>query len=207
MKTNVGVVIPHYNEPESILDRSVTAALASDLVTRVVIVDDGSAESGLNAARDVAEMHGSRVTLLERRHEGVGAAINAGIKALGTKFVATCACDDMFTEHKVDRCVEAISALGVDGVFHGAVEAVAEDGGGYKKHGVLSWSPANPVDQDMRRAVRRDNIVPPSTKVMRAEVAKRIAFPTAPRWAGDWFWNALLIHRSDFAYLDEYHTV
>jgi peptidoglycan-N-acetylglucosamine deacetylase len=81
-KPKVAVLIPAYNE-EKVIVRTVRAALNSDYRNlRVIVIDDGSKDRTLEAARAafVAEERAGRVLILSKANAGKAEALNYGIE-------------------------------------------------------------------------------------------------------------------------------
>ena len=81
-KPKVAVLIPAYNE-EKVIVRTVRAALNSDYPDiRVIVIDDGSRDRTLEAARDafVKEEAAGRVLILTKQNAGKAEALNYGIE-------------------------------------------------------------------------------------------------------------------------------
>ena len=82
----VGVVMPAFNEEKG-LGRVLEAVSKIDWISRIVVVDDGSTDSTLAAARAWVRQDG-RITPLRLPHnQGKGGAMLAGVQALSTDLV------------------------------------------------------------------------------------------------------------------------
>jgi dolichyl-phosphate beta-glucosyltransferase len=93
----LGLVVPVYNEADRLSDY---AKLLVDFVARrpagneLLFVDDGSADGTADLIEDViAEVPGVPARVLRRPHAGKGAAITAGLGALGAELVGFCDLD------------------------------------------------------------------------------------------------------------------
>lgn len=93
----VSVIIPTYNHAQFIGD-AIAAALAQTVPVEVIVVDDGSTD---HTAATVLRFTDPRVRYLQRPHEGVCAARNAGIDAARGEFVQFLDADDVIVPHKV----------------------------------------------------------------------------------------------------------
>jgi Glycosyl transferase family 2 len=117
-RDKVGVLVPAYNEAESIawvLDRIPERALGVE--TAVLVVDDGSRDG----TGDVAAQHGATVA----RHvinRGGGAALRTGYRLLsdsGAKIVVTLDADGQHLPSEMERLVEPVLS-GEVAVAHGS---------------------------------------------------------------------------------------
>src|SRR2546426_4168828 len=83
-KPGVAVLIPAYNE-EKVVVRTVRAVLESSYPNlRVIVIDDGSSDKTLEAAREAfaVEEASGRVLILTKRNSGKAAALNFGLEHL-----------------------------------------------------------------------------------------------------------------------------
>ncbi|MBI3051559.1 glycosyltransferase family 2 protein [Candidatus Woesearchaeota archaeon] len=85
----VSVVIPAYNE-EANIKRCIRSVLASDYPAgfEVIVVDDDSSDRTVEIARELARRD-RRVSVVQERHGGKSAALNAGIRRARNEFVFT----------------------------------------------------------------------------------------------------------------------
>ena len=76
----VSVVIPVHNGTDR-LGEAIDSVLAQTWPNvEIIVVDDGSCDGG--RTRAVLERYGSRIRAIHQPNEGVGAALNRGIKAV-----------------------------------------------------------------------------------------------------------------------------
>jgi glycosyltransferase involved in cell wall biosynthesis len=96
----VSVVIPAYNEADTVPDaiRSALAQSVTDL--EVIVIDDGSEDDTAEAARSIAD---PRITVLTQHNQGVCVARNAGIAAARGTYVAFLDADDIWLPRKLER--------------------------------------------------------------------------------------------------------
>jgi len=100
---SVAVVIPLYNH-----ERFIAGALRSVLEQtrppeRVIVIDDGSTDGSLEAARSAAD---GRVTVVSQQNAGAHAALNRGIgMAADAEFVGILNSDDLYEPGRIERCM------------------------------------------------------------------------------------------------------
>jgi glycosyltransferase involved in cell wall biosynthesis len=102
------VVIPVYNGA-----RYISAAIESALAqtypdVEVIVVDDGS----VDGTRQLALGFGDRIRLIEREHQGLGAALNAGIDVMTGAYFCWLSHDDVYKPGKIERQVEFHRRIG-----------------------------------------------------------------------------------------------
>jgi glycosyltransferase involved in cell wall biosynthesis len=100
IEPSVSVVIPAYNAART-LAASVDSALQQTRpVLEVIIVDDGSSDETLAAARS---LECERVRVLSQENGGAASARNTGIRAAKGEFVAFLDADDLWLPEKIER--------------------------------------------------------------------------------------------------------
>jgi len=91
-KAQLTIVIPAYNEEESIGDvLKQLAGLREDISARVIVVDDGSADRTAAIAQEAG------VDVIRHpRNKGYGAALKSGIREADTEYVLTMDADGQY---------------------------------------------------------------------------------------------------------------
>lgn len=101
----VAVIIPVYNR-EQYIKETIGSVLAQTYPNiEIVAVDDGSTDN----SRQVLESFGDKITVLEhpgRVNKGQSAAINLGIRATESEYVAILDSDDLFASRKIELQVD-----------------------------------------------------------------------------------------------------
>lgn len=125
--SKVSVIIPVYNMERYVgecLD-SVLRQSLSDI--EVIIINDGSTDSSLQIIKEYSK-NDSRITVIDKKNAGVGAARNDGIKAATGEYLAFIDPDDMYANKDVLlHCYEAAEREGVS-VAGGRTVYLNEDG-------------------------------------------------------------------------------
>ncbi|MGA3172296.1 MAG: glycosyltransferase family 2 protein [Chthoniobacteraceae bacterium] len=102
----VTIVIPLFTH-----ERYITAALGSLLSQtrppdRVIVVDDGSTDGSLEAARSVTD---SRVTVVSQQNGGAHNALNRAIAmADGSDFIGILNSDDLYERERIEKCLRCL---------------------------------------------------------------------------------------------------
>jgi len=98
----VSVIIPAYNTGRYLPETLESVFAQSYDNFEVIVIDDGSVDD----TRDQVRAFGSRLTLLERAHEGIGPARNAGLARATGEFVAFLDSDDLWVPDTLRTQVE-----------------------------------------------------------------------------------------------------
>ena len=89
------VLIPFFNERDY-LAATIDSLAAQDVAFELILVDNGSTDDGAAVALAAARSHGLPVRLLVERRPGKVAALQAGLVAVETRYVATCDADTLY---------------------------------------------------------------------------------------------------------------
>ena len=107
-ENTVAVVIPAYNEEDLIAP---TLNGVPEWVDRIIVIDDGSKDSTLNAIRECIQLN-PRITLIQHeKNQGVGAAIASGYKAClseGIRYCVVMAGDNQMDPRYIPRLLEPL---------------------------------------------------------------------------------------------------
>jgi glycosyltransferase involved in cell wall biosynthesis len=112
---SVGVVVPLYNGARYVAEAIDSALAASQgAIKRLVVVDDGSDDNGL----DVARGRGTAVEGIRIEHAGVSEARNRGIAMLDTELIAFLDGDDLWPPDSLAVRIEFLARNPqADGVY------------------------------------------------------------------------------------------
>lgn len=102
MSITASVIIPLYNQG-SYLERAVSSAVAAcSEPLQVIVVNDGSTESGTAAYIRNVERLGDFIEVIEKPNGGLSSARNAGIERARGQFIQFLDADDMLSRGKID---------------------------------------------------------------------------------------------------------
>jgi len=119
----ISAVIPTFNRRARVL-QAIDSVLAQTVpVDEIIVVDDGSTDG---TAEAIEMKHGPSVNVIKLENRGVSAARNHGIHKARGKWIAFLDSDDIWLPTKIQRQLEALSALGsesglcfTDNIFSG----------------------------------------------------------------------------------------
>jgi len=114
MTSSYSVVIPAFNA-ERTLAAAIDSVLAQTLApSAVIVVDDGSTDR----TAEIAQVFGTRVTLIQQDHFGPGAATTLGFDAVTTPVLAGLDADDIWLPDKAARQLDRLERCrDLDAVF------------------------------------------------------------------------------------------
>lgn len=101
----LSIILPVYNHG-LLLARSIESVTRqSSHDWELIIVNDGSSDDSLAVARKFADQN-SQIKVLNRKHEGVSAAINAGVTGSEALYITFLAADDYYKSNHIEDNLE-----------------------------------------------------------------------------------------------------
>jgi len=104
-RQKISVVIPLYNKGYYVLNAIQSALSQDSAVLEVVVVDDGSTDSG---PERVEGLNDSRVRLIRKKNGGVSSARNRGIQEAQGEYISFLDADDTYLEGFVAEILQLI---------------------------------------------------------------------------------------------------
>lgn len=203
MTTNqvaVSIVLPAYNREKTIgaAIRSVLRQTYSDF--ELIVVDDGSQDGTVEAARAVQDSR-IRVLALEE-NRGAGGARNAGIQAARAPWVAFQDSDDEWLPEKLSRQMARLAEGGFIAAYCGMAIVKATPSGRTK----LAYLPRPEtlhVEGEIAASLVRESFVSTQTLVARREEILAVGgFDESLPALEDWDLAMRLAQRGRFAFVD-----
>lgn len=113
----ISVIVTAYNEEEYIRAalQSVINQTCFELLSKVIVVDDGSEDNTLKVAKELAEEHAT-VHVMTQLNQGLSVARNTGIRKSETEWICFLDADDKWAPNKIEEqwraaCEEPMPAL------------------------------------------------------------------------------------------------
>ncbi len=106
----ISVIIPVYNAEDTIgaALKSVTCQQVGDF--EIIIVNDGSTDNSINEIYAFKKAYPeSRITIIDKQHEGVSATRNVGLKIASGNYIAFLDADDVWYPEKTTRQLSLFS--------------------------------------------------------------------------------------------------
>lgn len=92
------VLVPFFNERDY-LEATIASLAWQDVSFDLILIDNGSTDRGAEVALAAARAHGLSARLIIERRPGKVAALQAGLAAVRTRYVATCDADTIYPAH------------------------------------------------------------------------------------------------------------
>ena len=108
----VSIIIPAYNAA-NYLSSAIDSALAQTYKNiEIIIVNDGSKDSGATAK--VAQSYGNKIRYFEKENGGSSSALNYGIKNMTGEWFSWLSHDDLYYPNKVQVEIDYLNSMDVD---------------------------------------------------------------------------------------------
>ena len=102
----VTIIIPLFNHERYIPDALRSLLSQSHPPDRIIVIDDGSSDRSLDAARSVPD---SRITLLSQQNAGAHNTLNRGLSlAADADFIGILNSDDLYEPARIESCLRAL---------------------------------------------------------------------------------------------------
>jgi len=139
----VSILIPSYNA-EPWIAETLTSALAQTWVNiEIIVVDDGSTDHTLAAARKFAS---TRVQVISQPNGGASAARNRALKAAQGNYIQYLDADDLLEPDKIERQLELLVNGNPDWIASGAWARFFDHPSRSQFVPQMLWTDAAPVD-------------------------------------------------------------
>ncbi len=107
----VSVVIPMYNNEDTIIRtvESVRNQTALNLISEIIIVNDGSTDNSLNVLQEYENSHKEMpIKIIDKVNGGASSARNAGLKEVNCEYIALLDADDEWLPNKIETQMKTI---------------------------------------------------------------------------------------------------
>lgn len=105
----VSIVIPVYNGSNYLSEAIDSALFQTYKNIEVIVINDGSKDDG--KTEEVALSYGNKIKYLTKVNGGVATALNLGIEKMQGDYFSWLSHDDMYTEDKIEKQIEALSII------------------------------------------------------------------------------------------------
>ncbi|MBU3127158.1 glycosyltransferase family 2 protein [Clostridium tagluense] len=128
--SKVSVVIPMYNNENTIVRtlESVRNQMKFNLISEIIIVNDGSKDNSFNIAYEYAKAHKEMlIKIIDKVNGGASSARNVGMKEAKSEYIALLDSDDEWLPNKIEMQMKTIKE-------HPEIDFLGGDYNGVKLH-------------------------------------------------------------------------
>lgn len=207
MLSSVSIVIPVYNIDKNLFQLCIKSVMDQTFKDfEVIFVDDGSTDTSGELCDKFAK-EDSRVRVIHQKNQGVGAARNNGTAQANGKYIMYVDADDRVAPYMLEEAFMAAKETGADMVmaaivkmdapdaFWDSVDTTASEYTIYEKDSfdLLKKHYAAGVDRLMR--IKGEGYINrgPYSRMIVAEIAKKVPFPEGLSIGEDYLWNMDLL--------------
>ncbi len=181
----ITVLMPLYEHGDSV--GSALQSMLKQTVGRlqVVVVDDGSTDGGPEIVAGVAEQD-ARVTLIRRSHQGIVAALQAGLDRIVTPYVARMDADDWSAPERLARQLELLTSEPSLAAVDCQVALAAGPTTGYGMKRYVSWVNGHGDWNAMRNHLLEESPLVHPASLMRTEALRAVGGYVDGPWPEDY---------------------
>ena len=106
----VSIIMPVYNGSNYISESLGSALNQTYKNIEIIIVNDGSSDN----TEEIVKSYGTKVRYFKKENGGVSSALNLGIKNMKGKYFSWLSHDDMYSNDKIEKQIEALKKLDKD---------------------------------------------------------------------------------------------
>lgn len=128
----VSIIIPVYNGSNFLRDAIDSALAQTYKNTEVLVIDDGSNDSG--ATESIARSYGQRIRYYRKENGGVATALNFGIQKMTGDYFSWLSHDDMYEKKKIEEQIKFLSKYDPDETIVACDAKVLFNSGATKKY-------------------------------------------------------------------------
>jgi glycosyltransferase involved in cell wall biosynthesis len=103
----LSIIVPFYNSDETIVETLDSIAEADNLVSEIILVNDGSSEESKAFLSKLQEKYSLKV--IHQANRGLAAARNTGLKAATTEYVMFLDSDDLIDPRYLENAIEILN--------------------------------------------------------------------------------------------------
>jgi O-antigen biosynthesis protein len=200
----VSVVIPCFNQSKYAYESVLSAKLACEGRTEIIVVNDGSTEAGIS--RKLKRIQGllrddrCDIRIVEQENKGLPGARNIGIHHARGEFIQLLDCDDLLVSGKIDYQLRHFSvASDIDVSITDCLYA-NEVLDRFERHEHL-LADFDYSLEDFAFRWERGFSIPIHCALFRRQVFNRVSFNTTIKAKEDWvFWTTLVSEGGQIAY-------
>jgi len=181
----ISVLMPCYNAADTLNESLDSLACQTPSDFEIVAVDDGSTDATLQILRAQASKD-PRLRILPRTHQGIIAALNAGLEACNASYVARMDADDRAHPERLEKQAVFLEAHPEVGVVSCRVMGfpAGQVRQGFKIY--LDWQNGLLSDDDIRREMFVESPLPHPSLTIRRELLQQVGGYQDHGWAEDY---------------------
>jgi glycosyltransferase involved in cell wall biosynthesis len=199
----ISVLMPCYNVASTI-DEAISSLVAQTYTNfELVLVDDGSTDATPAHLADWAQRD-QRIQVLQLRHVGIIAALNAGLEASHSEYIARMDADDRSTSKRLEQQVALLDSHAEFALVSGLVRGFSEHHLGREFEAYIHWLNSLHTDQDIKYSMFVQSPLAHPSVAYRRDWIERVGRYQDHGWAEDYdLWVRLFLAGASFGKVPE----
>lgn len=192
----VSVIVPSYNHERYILQTIESIVNQTYKSIELIVIDDGSKDKSVNILKDLQKLYNFR--LITRENKGLCETLNEGISISNGKYIAVCASDDIYLEHKIKTQVDFMENNSDFALCYSKVISFNNDG--EKKYTKSDKCKSGYIFYDLLKT----NFIPAVTQMYKKDIFDIIGNFDKTLWIEDWDMLLRISYKYQIGFIDEY---
>jgi glycosyltransferase involved in cell wall biosynthesis len=201
--TAVSILMPCYNVHQTIYEAISSLVTQSFSDLEVVAVDDGSTDGTLIQLQKWAQRD-KRIRVIQLPHQGIIRALNVGLQACESPFIARMDADDRSTPDRLTRQVKMLVENPSLVVVSSLVRGFPESSLGIEFQAYINWLNSLRTDEDIKREMFVQSPLAHPSVTYRSEWIEKVGGYQDHDWAEDYdLWVRLYLAGATFGKIDK----
>jgi glycosyltransferase involved in cell wall biosynthesis len=200
---DISVLMPCYNVAATV-DEAIASLVTQSLPDfDAVLVDDGSTDDTLNCLQAWVDRD-QRIRVLQRPHQGIIMALNAGLEACRSEYIARMDADDRSSPQRLSRQVSMLTEHPEYAVISSLVKGFPADNLGHEFKNYIDWLNSLLTDVDIKFNMFLQSPLAHPSVAYRREWVLRLGGYEDHGWAEDYdLWVRLFLAGANFCKIPE----
>lgn len=192
----VTVIVPSYNH-ENYVSETVESIINQTYKNiELIVVDDGSRDNSVSILKDLQKLYNFK--LITRENKGLCETLNEAISISNGKYIALCASDDIYLEHKIKTQVDFMENNKHFALCYSKV--ISFNNQGEKKYPKSNKYKSGYIFYDLLKT----NFVPAVTQMYRKDIFEVIGNFDKNLWIEDWDMLLRISNKYQIGFIDDY---
>lgn len=191
----VSVLVPSYNHEKYIVETIESIINQTYKNIELIVIDDGSKDNSILILKKLQKLY--NFTLVSRENKGLCETLNEAILMASGKYIAVCASDDIYLEHKIEKQVDFMENNDFALCYS---KVISFNNQGKKKYPKSSKYKSGYIFYDLLKT----NFIPAVTQMYRKDIFDVIGYFDKNLWIEDWDMLLRISNKYQIGFIDDY---
>ena len=196
MNPLVSVIVPSYNHAKYVEETIISIMNQTYKNIELIVIDDGSKDDSVFILKNLNKLYD--FTLITRENKGLCETLNEAISISKGKYIAVCASDDVYLEHKIKTQVDFMENNSNFALCYSKV--ISFNDKGEKKYTKANKCKSGYIFYDLLKT----NFVPAVTQMYRKNIFDKVGYFDKNLWIEDWDMLLRISHVAEIGFIDDY---